>query len=111
MLLKPQLAGRFDFAAAADDVSAIGAAFRVAAFIRDHDFEVTMAATIEHFRGASDYDILERMSVHPLITDEDMAARDVDADFDAALAKLHETAEAAQRRAEIDRRARELGLN
>jgi DNA primase len=111
MLLKPQLAGRFDFAAAADDASAIGAAFRVAAFIRDHDFEVTMAATIEHFRGASDYDILERMSVHPLITDEDMAARDVDADFDAALAKLHETAEAAQRRAEIDRRARELGLN
>jgi hypothetical protein len=40
-----------------------------------------------------------------------MAARDVDSDFDAALAKLHEVALAQQKRAEMDRRAREMGLS
>ncbi len=111
MLCKPQLAGRFDFAPAGDEAGAVGIASRVAAFVRDHDFEVNMATIIEHFRGTTDGELLQRMAGHPLIVDEDMSARDVDADFDAALAKLHETALATQKRAEIDRRARELGLN
>jgi DNA primase len=111
MLCKPQLAGRFDFAPADNDATAVGAAFRVAAYVRDHDFEVTMAAIVEHFRSGIDGEILERLANHPLINDDDMAARDVDADFDAALAKLHEAALAVQKRAEIDRRARELGLS
>ena len=111
MMLKPQLAGRFDFAADEIQESAIGAAYRVAQFIRDHDFEVNMGGVLEHFRHSVDESILDRLSKHPLITDDDMAARDVDADFDAALAKLHETALAVQKRAEIDRRAREMGLS
>jgi DNA primase DnaG DnaB-binding len=110
MLLKPQLAGRFDFAADEHDESPIGAAFRMAQFIRDHDFEVNMGGVVEHFRHSVDEAILDRLSKHPLITDEDMAARDVDSDFDAALAKLHEVALAQQKRAEMDRRAREMGL-
>ncbi len=110
MMLKPQLAGRFDFAVDEIEESAIGAAQRMAQFIRDHDFEVNMGGVLEHFRHSLDESILDRLSKHPLITDDDMAARDVDADFDAALAKLHETALAAQKRAEIDRRAREMGL-
>ena len=40
----------------------------------------------------------------------DMTKLDLDAEFDAALAKLREDAIAAQKRAEIDRRAREMGL-
>jgi DNA primase len=111
MLLKPQLAGRFDFVPAEEDHTPTGVAYRIAAFIRDHDFEVTLAAIVEHFRDTLDHEALHRLAAHPLITDDDMAARDVDADFDAALAKLHEVAAAAQKRAEIDRRARELGLN
>jgi DNA primase len=110
MMLKPQLAGRFDFAADERDESPIGAAFRMAQFIRDHDFEVNMGGVLEHFRHSVDEAILDRLSKHPLITDEDMAARDVDSDFDAALAKLHEVALAQQKRAEMDRRAREMGL-
>jgi DNA primase len=111
MMLKPQLAGRFDFAADEHDESPIGAAFRMAQFIRDHDFEVNMGGVVEHFRHSIDEPILDRLSKHPLITDEDMAARDVDSDFDAALAKLHEVALAQQKRAEMDRRAREMGLS
>jgi DNA primase len=111
MMLKPQLAGRFDFAADEHDESPIGAAFRMAQFIRDHDFEVNMGGVLEHFRHSIDEPILDRLSKHPLITDEDMAARDVDSDFDAALAKLHEVALALQKRAEMDRRAREMGLS
>ena len=111
MLLKPQLAGRFDFAAADAEISAVGTAHRMAQFIRDHDFEVNMGGVLEHFRASNDESILDRLSKHPLITDEDMSARDVDSDFDAALAKLHEVALATQKRAEMDRRAREMGLS
>lgn len=111
MMLKPQLAGRFDFAADEQEDSPIGAAFRMAQFIRDHDFEVNMGGVLEHFRHSIDEPILDRLSKHPLITDDDMAARDVDSDFDAALAKLHEVALAQQKRAEMDRRAREMGLS
>ena len=70
-----------------------------------------MGGVLEHFRHSIDEVILDRLSKHPLITDDDMAARDVDSDFDAALAKLHEVALAQQKRAEMDRRAREMGLS
>ena len=111
MLSKPLLAGRFDLAVHADDGGAIGTAYRMAAFIRDHDFEVHMGAVVANFRESVDADLLDRLTIHPLLIDEDMAARDIDADFDAALQKLHEEALAARKRAEIDRRAREMGLS
>ena len=111
MLSKPVLAGRFDLAVDEDNDSVIGTANRVAAFIRDHDFEVHMGAIVANFQESADADVISRLTVHPLLTDEDMAARDIDADFDAALQKLHEDAIAAQKRAEIDRRAKEMGLS
>ncbi len=111
MLSKPLLAGRFDLAVDSEDRGAIGTASRMAAFIRDHDFEVHMGAVIANFHESVDADILERLTTHPLLIDEDMAARDIDADFDAALQKLHEEALAAIKRAEIDKRAREMGLS
>ncbi len=110
MLLKPQLAGRFDVSADEHDTGEIGTAFRVAAFIRDHDFEVTQAGVLEHFRGTGDEAALDRAASHPLLIDMDMGKLDLDAEFDAALAKLRDDAIAAQKRAEIDRRAREMGL-
>ena len=110
MLLKPALAGRFDVAVEEQDASDIGAASRVAAFIRDHDFEVNQGSVLEHFRGSNDEGALDRAASHPLLIDLDMTKLDLDAEFDAALAKLRDDATAAKKRAEIDRRAREMGL-
>ncbi len=110
MLLKPVLAGRFDIATNDDDTSEIGTAYRVAAFIRDHDFEVTQASVIEHFRHSSDEGAIDRAASHPLLLDAGMANLDLDAEFDGALERLREDAAAAVKRAEIDARARQLGL-
>jgi DNA primase len=110
MLLKPILAGRFDVAAPDEDVSEIGTAYRVAAFIRDHDFEVTQAGVMEHFRDSVDADAIDRAASHPLLLDADMAKLDLDAEFDAALDRLREDAAIAAKRAEIEARARQLGL-
>ena len=113
ILLKPALAGRFDIAVADGDPSAVGAASRVAAFVRDHDFEVTQAQVIEHFRDSPDEAELARAARHPLLTDMDSAHPDfdLDAEFDEALARLREEALATQRRNETLRRAQEMGLN
>ena len=112
ILLKPGLAGRFDIAVAGDDPSAVGAASRVAAFVRDHDFEVTQAQVIEHFRGSADEAELARAACHPLLTDMDTAHPDfdLDAEFDDALARLRDEALAATKKRETLRRAQEMGL-
>ena len=112
ILLKPGLAGRFDIAVAGDDPSAMGVASRVAAFVRDHDFEVTQAQVIEHFRGSADEAELARAARHRLLADMDAAHPDFDLDteFDEALARLREEALAAQKKRETLRRAHELGL-
>jgi DNA primase len=112
MLVKPVLAGRFDVVATDDDSSPIGAAYRVATFIRDHDFEVTQAQVIEHFRGSPDESEVERASMHPLLTDIDTAHPDfdLDAEFDEALARLREQAVAEEKSRELRRRAGEMGL-
>ncbi len=110
MLAKPILAGRFDLAVDPESRTIVGTANRMAAFIRDHDFEVHMGSIIANFQESGDGDVIARLTNHPLLTDNDMASRDIDADFDAALQKLHEDTVAAAKRAEIDRRAREMGL-
>ena len=81
--MKPGLAGRFDIAVADDDLSAVGAASRVAAFVRDHDFEVTQAQVIEHFRGSADESELARAASDRRLTDIDAARPgfDIDAEF------------------------------
>ena len=113
ILLKPGLAGRFDIAVVDDDSTAVGAASRVAAFVRDHDFEVTLAQVIEHFRGSVDEAELARAAGDSLLTDMDTAnpAFDLDAEFDEALARLREKALAAQKNREMLRRAQEMGLS
>ena len=90
----------------------MGAASRVAAFVRDHDFEVTQAQVIEHFRGSADEAELARAACHPLLTDLGTAHPDfnLDAEFDEALARLREEALAAQKRRETLQRAQEMGL-
>ncbi len=112
MLLKPVLAGRFDVIAADDDSTAVGAAYRVAAFMRDHDFEVTQAQVIEHFRGSQDEYEVARAAMHPLLTNMDTANPDfdLDAEFDEALARLREDALADEKKRDELRRAREMGL-
>src|SRR6185369_582124 len=96
ILLKPTLAGLFDVAVTDADHSPVGAACRVAAFVRDHDFEVTQAQIIEHFRGTNDEAEVGRASMHPLLTDMEGAHPefDLDAEFDEALARLREQARA-----------------
>mgnify|MGYP001273062768 CR=1 FL=1 len=112
MLLKPVLAGRFDFIAADDDSTAVGAAYRVAAFMRDHDFEVTQAQVIEHFRGSQDEHEVARAAMHPLLTNMDTANPDfdLDAEFDEALTRLRESTLADEKQRDELRRAREMGL-
>ena len=112
MLLKPALAGRFDVAVGEDDLSAIGSACRVAAFIRDHDFEVSQAQLMEHFRGSDDEAEITRAAMHPLLNDLDANKPDFDLDteFDEALGRLREVELAAgKRRAEM-KRAQDMGL-
>ncbi len=113
ILLKPSLAGRFDISLADDDTSPVGVASRVAAFVRDHDFEVSQAQVIEHFRGTTDEAELARAAHHPLLTNVDAANPDfdLDAEFDEALARLRDEAIAAGKKRDILRRAQEMGLN
>ena len=112
MLLKPALAGRFDVVADEHDTTAVASACRVAAFIRDHDFEVNQAQLIEHFRGSVDEAEIGRAAIHPLLTDMDTNKPDfdLDAEFDDALSRLRaDTIAADKRRAEMIR-AKEMGL-
>lgn len=113
MLVKPKLAGRFDVTAEDNDFSPLAAAYRVAAFIRDHDFEVTQAQIIEHFRDSPDEGEVGRAATHPLLTDIDTAHPEfnLDAEFDGALARLREEAAAEERKRETMRRAQEMGLS
>jgi DNA primase len=113
ILLKPGLAGRFDIAVSDDDPSVVGVASRVAAFVRDHDFEVTQAQVIEHFRGSADEVELERAACHPLLTNMESAHPDfdLDAEFDEALTRLRDEAVAAQKKSDTLRRARDMGLS
>ena len=116
MLLKPQVAGRFDVSVAGDDTSLIGTVCRVAVFIRDHDFEVTPAQVVEHFRGSIDETVLARAASSPLITDIDTNRPDfdIDAEFDDALLRLRKSqsndAENKKNR-ERNRQAQENGLH
>ena len=112
MLLKPALAGRFDVAADEHDESSVGSACRVAAYIRDHDFEVTQAQLMEHFRGSEDEAEINRAALQPLLTDLDTNKPDfdLDAEFDGALAKLREEAIAERKKREQQKRAQEMGL-
>ena len=112
MLLKPKMAGRFDLIVNDDDTTAAGTACRVAAFIRDHEFEVTQAQVLEQFRGTIDEPELERAATHDWLADlnSEHPDFDLDTEFDAALDRLRETIvkkEAA--RAQLER-AREMGL-
>ncbi|MEO8386706.1 MAG: DNA primase [Betaproteobacteria bacterium] len=112
MLLKPELAGRFDITIDDHDESSVHSACRVAAFIRDHDFEVNQAQLIEHFRGTEDEPEIDRAALQPLLTDLDSNKPDfdLDAEFDAALATLRDGAIAAQKKREQNARAKEMGL-
>jgi DNA primase len=114
MLHQPALAARFDIAVAADDTSELATAGHVAAFIRDHDFEVTQAQVVEHFRDGHDHMVLQRAVMDPLLAELDADRLDLAAEFDDALRRLREKLQkemsAAQKRAETDRKAREMGL-
>jgi len=113
MLLKPSLAGRFDVEADMSDISATGTAARVAAFIRDHDFEVTPAQVVEHFRDTPDAAEVDRAASHPLLGDMDAEKPEfnIDAEFDEALGRLRAEVAATASREAMLKRARDLGLS
>ena len=113
MLLKPSLAGRVDISVDEHDASSIGTACRVAAYIRDHDFEVSQAQLIEHFRGSEDESEIGRAALQPLLTDLDTNKPDFDLDveFDEALNRLREKAIAAKELRAKLKRAQDMGLS
>ncbi len=109
MLVKPVLANVFDLAVDDADETALGAAFRVASYIRDHDGEgINQAMIIEHFRPSSDWIFVNQASL--LLSEVDIDRLDLDTEFRETLERLREDAEAAARRADVMRRARDLGL-
>lgn len=109
MLMRPTLANHFDLAVAEDMDAELAAAAHVAAYIRDHDGELLNPAMIvEHFRQSADAVPVEKAS--RLFSDVDTDRLDLDAEFDGALSRLREEAEVAVRRAEVLKRARELGI-
>ncbi|MEQ1517946.1 MAG: DNA primase, partial [Usitatibacteraceae bacterium] len=112
MLLKPALAGKFDVAVDENDTSPAASAYRIAAFIRDHDCEVSQAQIIEHFRGTEDEQEIGRAAMHPMLTDLDTNKPDfdLDAEFDEALGRLRADAAAASKRQAEMQRARDMGL-
>ena len=112
MLLKPALAGRFDVAMDEHDEVSVRSACRVAAYIRDHDFEVSQAQLIEHFRGTDDEAEINRAALQPLLTDLDTNKPDFDLDveFDEALSRLREKAVVAKETRAKMKRAQDMGL-
>jgi DNA primase len=112
MLLKPALAGRVDITVDEHDATSIGTACRVAAYIRDHDFEVSQAQLIEHFRGSEDEAEIGRATLQPLLTDLDTNKPefDLDVEFDEALKRLREKALSAKQSRERMKRAQDMGL-
>ena len=111
MLLKPTLAGRFDAAVKDGEASELGAASRLAAYIRDHDFEVNQAIMVEHFRDSVDEGAIDRAASHPLLIDLDSDKLDIDTEFDDALAVLRVEAKKVAARALMDQRAKDMGLS
>ena len=111
MLNKPALAGRFDVGLPEEDPSAEAVAYRVACYIRDHDFEVIAANVHMHFDGGPDGAIVTQAMNQPMIGEAEMLKLDVDAEFDEALTKLRADAEVKRKRAETMQRAQALGLN
>jgi DNA primase len=109
MMLKPSLANRFDINVAEDDETPLGAASRVAAYIRDHDGEVVhQAMIVEHFRQTSDAYALQQASL--LLSEVDTDRLDLETEFTEALTRLRDDAQKAEKRAEERRRAQEMGL-
>ncbi len=109
MLVKPTLANRFDVAVDREDQSSLGAASRVATYIRDHDGEgINQAVIVEHFRASHDWIFVNQASL--LLSEVDIDRLDLDTEFTEALARLREDASVAARRADVMKRARDLGL-
>jgi hypothetical protein len=109
MLVKPPLANIFDIAVDTVDESALGAAFRVATYIRDHDGEgINQAMIVEHFRPTPDWIFVNQASL--LLSEVDIDRLDLDTEFSETLVRLREDAAVGARRADVMRRARDLGL-
>jgi hypothetical protein len=110
MLVKPTLANVFDIAVEDADETALGAAFRVATYIRDHDGEgINQAMIVEHFRPTPDWIFVNQASL--LLSEVDIDRLDLDTEFTETLARLREDAAIGARRADVMRRARDLGLS
>ena len=112
MLLKPALAGRFDVTIDEHDESSVRSACRVAAFIRDHDFEVNQAQVVTHFMGSEDEAEIDRATTQLMLAEMDASKPDFDLDieFEDALTKLRKKITAAkEKRAEM-KRAQDMGL-
>ena len=109
MLVKPPLANGFDVAVDDDDQSSLGAAARVATYIRDHDGEgINQAVIVEHFRPSTDWIFVNQASL--LLSEVDIDRLDLETEFLEVLNRLREDAGVAARRAEVMKRARDMGL-
>jgi DNA primase len=110
MLVRPKLANVFDLSVEGEDETALGAAFRVATYIRDHDGEnINQAMIVEHFRPTPDWIFINQASL--LLSEVDIDRLDLETEFAETLARLRADAAAAAKRADEVRRARDLGLS
>lgn len=110
LLMKPQLAQRFDIDANVDANTPLGTLVRVVHFIRDHDCEMHVAALVESFRETPDFDDISKAVNDKRYRGIEADRLDIDGDFDGAMASLKETiALKIQREAELER-AKQMGL-
>ena len=110
LLMKPQLAQRFDIDADVDANTPLGTLVRVVHFIRDHDCEMHVAALVESFRETPDFDDISKAVNDKRYRGIEAERLDIDGDFDGAMASLKETiALKIQREAELER-AKQMGL-
>jgi hypothetical protein len=110
MLARPKLADAFDLSVEEQDETALGAAFRVATYIRDHDGEgINQAMIVEHFRPTPDWIFVNQASL--LLSEVDIDRLDLETEFVETLNRLREDSAVAARRADVMRRARDMGLS
>jgi DNA primase len=110
LLMKPQLAQRFDIDADADANTPLGTLVRVVHFIRDHDCEMHVAALVESFRETPDFDDISKAVNDKRYRGIESERLDIDGDFDGAMTSLKESIALKTQRAEEFERAKKMGL-
>ena len=88
LLAKPVLAALFDLNVPDTATLQLLALSQLAHYIRTHDFEVSHASILEHFRGKEEGQAISDALAYPIMAESEAARANLDAEFADFLAKL-----------------------